>query len=399
MNDHNCLIIKPRASDYVLGSNSPISFKAVSSGDWTNRLDFFEAQEINGWDTNGCVLFAAQESFDSQMDNLIATNQIPAGTLSQFNAMGYMDIGLDGKTHFHSSPRSLQILTGNGTNGNSCPDAWDVMRKYGVLPWKDLPFDSTITKDSYFAPIPQTSMDKAAKFLTLIGGKNAIQYHWVVNGTAKNVFAMKAALPQAPLCLGIAVTGNWNQATPTDPAPGSAPQHSVMEYAAVDNDSFILDHYIPYEKKLDAGYPINYCLQGIVNPIFAASPIPLPPNPTVQQELTWLGSVKQWLTALLVKLQNNNLQSDDQKVAISEITASMNYPWWVSSTGQGIAQRILSFSALILPLLSAFGINIAQGDVEIVVNSALILVFAVWHVAAWARANFNKENKLGKYSV
>lgn len=74
------------------------------------------------------------------------------------------------------------------------------------------------------------------------------------------------------------------------------------------------------------------------------------------------------------------------------------YPWWVSSTGQGIAQRIISLVALVIPVLSYFGINIAQGDVETVVNAILIAVFAVWHIWAWARANFNKQNKLGKYA-
>ena len=74
------------------------------------------------------------------------------------------------------------------------------------------------------------------------------------------------------------------------------------------------------------------------------------------------------------------------------------YPWWVSSTGQGVAQRIISLSALIIPVLSYFGINVAQGDVQIVVNSFFIFAFAVWHVWAWARAEFNKQNGLGKYA-
>jgi hypothetical protein len=74
------------------------------------------------------------------------------------------------------------------------------------------------------------------------------------------------------------------------------------------------------------------------------------------------------------------------------------YPWWVSSTGQGIAQRIVSLVALIIPVLSFFGINIAQGDVEILVNAAFIIGFAVWHIWAWGRAFFNKQNGLGKYA-
>jgi hypothetical protein len=74
------------------------------------------------------------------------------------------------------------------------------------------------------------------------------------------------------------------------------------------------------------------------------------------------------------------------------------YPWWVSSTGQGVAQRLISLSALIIPVLSFFGISLAQGDVELFINSVFIVVFAVWHLWAWARANVNKANLIGKYA-
>src|SRR5580698_5616419 len=174
---HKCLDIKPRASDYVKGANSPIPFKAVTNGDWTSHLFFQELQEINGWDTDGCVLFTAQESFDAQMDALWPT--FPASVQEEIASLGYLDTGTDGQLHFHSSARFLQVLTGNGYNGNSLPDAWDVMRTYGVLPWRDLPFDSTVTEAEYLAPIPQASLDKAAQFLALLGGRNAIQYHWI----------------------------------------------------------------------------------------------------------------------------------------------------------------------------------------------------------------------------
>jgi hypothetical protein len=271
MQDHHCLVIKPRSSDYIKGVNSPIVFKAVSDGNWTPRIEFFENQDLAPWgDTNGCVLFAAQESFDAQMDNLIATGQMPPAILAQFNSMGYMDLGRDGLPHFHSSPRFLQVLTGNGTNGNSCPEAWDVMRKYGVLPWRDLPYDATITETEYFAPISQTSLEKAAQFLTLIGGKDSIQYHWILNDSvANNIPAMQESMPQAPLCLGTPVCEPWNQEQPPT-CTSTDPAHSTIAYS-IDTLVHILDHYSPYEKELAFDYPIPYALQGIVT---------LPPTPT-----------------------------------------------------------------------------------------------------------------------
>jgi hypothetical protein len=281
MDNHNCLIIKVRATDYVLGSNSPILF-AENCSDWAQHLDWFERQKF-AWETNGCVLFTAQESFDAQMDHLILSGKFPQNILDQFAAMGYMDVSsVDNKPHFHSSARFLQIMTGNGYNGNSVQDAWDAIRKYGAVPWADLPFTADLTSQTYLAPVSAQTLQKGKSLLNLIGGKNAVQYHWVANNSPKNVPSMKTVLLQAPLCLGIAVATDWNEITPTpDPSPTDSPEHAVMGYEIEVPEVKILDHYIPFEKLLDAGYPINYVLQGIVNPlapITVPAVVPIAPN-------------------------------------------------------------------------------------------------------------------------
>lgn len=61
---HSCLVIKPRATDWIKGVNSPIAFKAVNDGNWLPYIEFFERQMLTFGDTNGCVLFTAQEAFD-----------------------------------------------------------------------------------------------------------------------------------------------------------------------------------------------------------------------------------------------------------------------------------------------------------------------------------------------
>jgi hypothetical protein len=257
-------VIKPRPTDYIKGVNSPIVFKAVTDGTWTSRLEFFENQSLSS-ETYGCELFTAQESFDAQMDEQIAKGLVPADMLAQLHAMDYMDLGLDGLPHFHSSSRFLESQTGNGFNGNSGPDPWDAMRKFGVLPWTDLPYNATITQAEYLTGVTPAMLTKAAQFLALIGGKDAIQYHWVQNGFPQNMAAMVEALPQAPLCIGVPViVPGWNQVTPVAPPMTQPPQHSVLTYAIVNGQSKILDHYSPYEKVLDANYPIPYVLQGVV---------------------------------------------------------------------------------------------------------------------------------------
>jgi len=401
MNNHKCLITKPDERDFLAGVNSPIPFKAVNpSGDWTAHLDFFEKQSY-GWDCDGCVLFSAQESFDAQMDLLIPT--FPPSVVSFLNQQGYMDAGRDGAVHFHSSPRFLQVLTGNKFNGNSLQDPWTAMRAYGVLPWKDLPFDSTITQAEYLNPIPQALLDKAMKFLIVLGGKDAIKYHWIVspNG-ANNIPAMKSALPQAPLCVGVPVNSDWNQVQPVDDS--GLPAHSVQNYL-IDSFVEIEDHYIPEFKKLALTYKIPQVIQGILSPIFtpippAPTPAPdvLTPTPNISDTVSWLSALVLWLQNVLNRI--SGIKGDTEtKVADDEITFMPNQAWWVSSSGTGIAQRIVSLVALVLPILSLFGINITLPDVTVFVNALLIVIFAVWQAWAWGRAKFNKQNNLGKYAI
>lgn len=74
------------------------------------------------------------------------------------------------------------------------------------------------------------------------------------------------------------------------------------------------------------------------------------------------------------------------------------YPWWVSSTGIGLSQRIISSVALVIPILSAFGINLALPDVQNLIDAAFIVGFGVWHVWAWLRARQYKKLGFGKYA-
>lgn len=301
---HTCLLIKPRATDYLMGDGH-IIFKAVANGDWTSHAQFFERQKF-AFDSNGCVPFCVQESFDCQMDLLLAT--APASIVKQVTSMGYMNTGRDNALHFHSSPRFLQILTGNGYHGNSIPEVWDVIRKYGILPWTDLPFDATTTSDEYISPaaITRVMYDKASQFLTLIGGKDSVQYHFLNDGSPKNVPLMQAAMLQAPLCVGVAVAGNWNQQIPSpDPSVSASPEHCMMSTQILPPLVDCLDHYDPFQKTLDAGYPINYALQGVVTIAITPvpSPVPLPPNPTPSQIQQWINAVKAWLAKILTQTQ------------------------------------------------------------------------------------------------
>ncbi len=286
------LKIEVRPTDFVMGDGHITLGSLVPSGNWVSHFEFFENQDLGSWgDTNDCVCFAAQEAFDAQMDLLLQTAS--ADFVSQIAAMGFLDKGNDGARHFHSSPRFLGALTGNGTNGNSTQEVFDVMRAFGCLPWAALPYDATVSEADYFTHPNPAHMALAAKFLALLGGKQAIQYHQISQGSPKNFADIQKALQQAPIEIGVAVAQNWNQVTPSpDPSRTAAPQHCVAAYALIGETLSILDHYVPYEKILDPGYPINYISQLIVTLPTVPVPQPLPPviAPT-QQNVTVLQAI------------------------------------------------------------------------------------------------------------
>jgi len=307
METHNCIKNDYRATDYIKGVNSPLTSQVnVPNGDWTPYFHFRERQEFT-WETDCCVIFAAQESLDAYMDYLISSGGVSAGTIEFFNQLGFMDTNSDdGKAHFHSSARYWSVLTGNGQNGNNLYDPWDVARKYGCIPWSKLPFDATTTIQEYFAPIPQNLLDLGQQFLIGVGGKQWVGYHWIQNGGACPFPAMDSVRQQSPLCIGVNVGTDWNEVEPPIPQVGLPAGHSIANFARNSAGELIEDHYLPFEKTLVNGYPIPQVMQPVllIVPPPPAPTVPVPvPVMTTQQDLTWLQALAAWLKGILGTLQ------------------------------------------------------------------------------------------------
>ena len=316
--EHNCIINKYDECDWHLGDgNMPEKMMGASVNDWTPYFHFMERQLID-FETDCCVIFSAQEIVDAEIDYLISVGKISQSTIDWFTSLGYMDSASDdGKPHFHSSPRYWSVLTGNGQNGNALQDPWNVARKYGCIPWTDLPFDSTITTpEQYFAPIPQNLLDKGQQFLLGVGGKNWIQFHWVYENF--NAVLPSASVDSAryktPLHIGVNVGTNWNQVEPSVPVVGSPAGHSISNIADAPNGESCLDHYQPFIKTLVNGYPIPEIMQAVVTitppPPAPPAPVPTPATPTspaqpvtVQEYSNWLTAILKWLSGILSTIQ------------------------------------------------------------------------------------------------
>lgn len=296
MNKHVGIRIDDRDTDYFAGANSPIEFKAVNpSNDWTPYLPDFDLQKINGYESEACVPFAATQSVETQINYFLKNNLLPASTVQWLQTNGY----LEPAGTIHLSERFIAKVDGTDpATGTPLQNPWDAFRKFGCLPYKDWPFDSTINSDSeFYAPIPQNLLDKAKQFLNYF----AFQYHKVAwGGTGTPISVMKQALQQAPLCIGTAVCEPWDQVNvPT--CPSVQPEHSTMVYS-MDTVTHILDHYVPFEKDFQFTYNIPYVMQGIVQIV---QPPPTPPAPpiTVPAVQTWLSALKAWLLNLQAQLK------------------------------------------------------------------------------------------------
>lgn len=307
--------------------------------DWTKHIWFTnERQKLNGFETDGCEFFSAQQSFDAQMDVLLAS--APQTVIDRLTSMGFMDMGTDGTPHFHSSARFMEVMSGVGTKGASSTQVYNTIEKYGILPWTDLPFDATITPAEYFAAVPQILQVKALQFVELLGGKNAIKYNWIIDNGTKDIGKIAAALPSAPVCLGIAVTAFWNQPIPGDPIPGDPPAHEVMCYDIQGNNLLILDHYEPPLKTLDIGYPVHFASQIIVLPVWqvqqevqkieTAAQIIIPQVPPAQASL--IQQAISWLKQAFLKWANGEPLTGISKAELigNEIETSMSTSFSIS---------------------------------------------------------------------
>lgn len=83
--------------------------------------------------------------------------------------------------------------------------------------------------------------------------------------------------------------------------------------------------------------------------------------------------------------------------------------WLLSSTGEGLSKRWEAIFAGAVPVIliasKLFGWNIVETDLNdlngqiVVIISSLVAVWkAIDFVQGWIRAQFNKENHLGKFS-
>lgn len=212
-------------TDWVMGTNSPLAGEVLSDGDWTNFLPEKEYQ-FSRFDTMGCVSFSACNNLEILFEYFKSKRQIPTDDMEWLEDNGYLKNG-----KFNFSDRYIAKMSGTTSRGNSFRRVGDTIDKYGLVPEDDWSFDKRFVWDTYYAPVPQSVVDKGLSFKKRFN----IYYEFLPSVTQE-------ALKQGPLQVGIYAwtgkdsNGMYRKRTKTS-------NHAVTLFSYVDGNPMIFDHY------------------------------------------------------------------------------------------------------------------------------------------------------------
>jgi hypothetical protein len=284
------VIISPvRDSDLKVGSINPSVFN--TAGDWRQFECDGEWQKdmTISFDTEACMSFTGTNLIATYLNWLMINGYLLAPQMAFLKENGY--IGSDGKVML--SPRFTATMSHTTVNGNDFQNVWDSIANDGVVPDSVWPMPTAaINADSaqawslYYANVSADAIALGKQFLSFF----TIPWEWLVSdgsGASQQQFAQW--LEVSPIHIAIAVCNPWNTASPIAGC-GSGAAHGVLltrvETGVVNN---ILDHYVPFDKQLEANYTLSYAVRAIVTQIpQIVTPTAPTPAQTVAKELPLL---------------------------------------------------------------------------------------------------------------
>lgn len=255
------VILKPDTPTLYVASGETGIQTVRQIPDQTPYLPDTEAQRDNVQDFLDCVTFSAIHAIETQVNYLIAENQLPVATLQYFNGAGYIQNG-----KFKCSVRYNAKMNGTTTQGNDAQTVGDhICAKAfldGLLPDTDWPMTANMNWADYYAEIPQSLIDKAKSIYQYL----TIQY--------QKCSVTASALATAPVQIFTAVCKGWGTDNPvlacTQPC-----QHATLCYGLDSGSDYkIRDHYDPFNKILAKDYYIYYSQQFVVSPGIPVAPLP-----------------------------------------------------------------------------------------------------------------------------
>lgn len=173
MKQSGLLIKVPGPEDYIAGGETTIGAEVrIQDGNWTPYIPSTEAQFAPGFDTMSCVTFSATNVLEMQVNWLIRNGKMSQKAIDGLKALGFFDAN----GNFNISDRYTAIMSGTTKNGNYFQKVAESLRKDGILPEKDFPFEGSTFEEYHDASKITAAMkakaQKAYEFLTLA-------YDWV----------------------------------------------------------------------------------------------------------------------------------------------------------------------------------------------------------------------------
>lgn len=260
-------IPKPLPTDWIRGKESGIVENVRNtSGDWRRFTPPGETQQDmrTYFDSEACMSFAELDDIETQIAFLIAVNGISDANIQWLKDNGYI---VNGVINF--SDRFTAKMSGTTRQGNFYQSVWGSARNDGLVPESAWPFpfaDLTSGGETdanwavYYAEIPQSVKDLALEFKK----RFTVMYEWVnETGVAIDDSILQTALKMSPLQIATLVCMPWFT---TEIIPGCGPgaQHSTLLLAIDDTCRYILDHYVPFLKRLAKDYVVSYAVRGVI---------------------------------------------------------------------------------------------------------------------------------------
>lgn len=217
----------------------------LPTGDWTSYLPTKEKQNI-GFETSSCVTFSLLNIIETQFNFFRQEKLIPDDVIQQLRELDYFDEN----DNLNFSDRFIAVLSNTTKNGNDCITVLETIRKYGLLPEKDLPFGGTSFETYHDKSVITPAMKAKAK---MILGLFNFNYDWVFFSygavNQENIKQIEKGLKKSPLQCGI-------------PYPA---HHAVMFYQLdPDGGRKYFDTYSPFEKRQGRSDGVNFGLRVVV---------------------------------------------------------------------------------------------------------------------------------------
>ena len=245
-------------SDYIVGRNSPLSFKEeLASGNWNKYKPNGEKQRYKLFESMGCTGFADLNVVEFQINRFILEDIINVDLINDW-------IGSDGL--FDGSDRGVNKEAGTTENGNYLNNPAEAVRTQGIIPQQEWPNEidgHDFNWSEWYKEIPKEIIDKGKKLLDYF----EFNYEWlpVDNTNTVNVETIKHHLKHCPITIASATCDGW-ASLPIIPACSAVSNHATAVFNVEDGYIEDFDTYNPYSKKLVSNYRITSALKIIVTP-------------------------------------------------------------------------------------------------------------------------------------